>query len=104
MVLFPNQIATGESARHPQQRGGASHGPPAPPGPGRHQHGDHGCGQRPAADHRGQLTETMIGTAVQPRRRPVFPVFREAKKGRFTNFVVKKENNLIVLASTQTRW
>ena len=28
-----------------------------------------------------------------PRRRPVFPVFREAKKGRFTNFVVKEENN-----------
>lgn len=66
MILFPNQIATGESARHPQQRSGASHGPPAPSGPGRHQHGDHGCGQRPAADHRGQLTQTMISTAVQP--------------------------------------
>ena len=64
MKLFSRQIGGGESAWHPEQRGGASHGPPAPTGPGWHQSGDHRCRPHPAADHRGQLTETMISTAV----------------------------------------
>lgn len=66
MKLFSNQILTGEPAWHPQQRGGASHGPPSPAGPGWHQSGDHRRRQHPAADHRGQLTETMISTMTKP--------------------------------------
>lgn len=59
--LFSNQIATRGSAQHPQQRGGAPHGPPAPTGPDRHQLGDHRRREHTAADHRGQFTETMTG-------------------------------------------
>lgn len=62
LIFFrsPVQISTAESTRHPQQRGGSSHGAPAPAGPERNQPGDGRCGQHPAADHRGQLPETMI--------------------------------------------
>lgn len=58
-VFTLKQIRPGESAWHQEQRGDSPHSPAASAGPGWHQHGDHRRRQHPAADHRGQLTETM---------------------------------------------
>lgn len=57
--MLCGQIVAGVSAPDQEQRGGASHSPPAPAGFDWHQHGYPRRGQHPAADHRGQPAETM---------------------------------------------